>query len=883
MNAPTTSEKRQAMAEESRSGTVGRDDHQDRWPVVVAGAGPVGTSLALELGRRGVPTLVLEADVDTTSNPRCNTTNARSMEYFRRMGIADRIRRAGLPLDQATDVVYCTAILGEELTRFEFSTSEQILAGDAPEFADWPTPEPQHRISQIYLEPILHEELARLPSVELRRGSRVLGATQDDDGVVVRYLADGGEEREVRASYVVGCDGGASAVRRAIGAVMEGDGKAAEERLSVYFRSSELGAALAGRRPGWMYWWYGERLRGSFLQLNGDDLFLCHARVPEGMTPEELDEDEALVAAVGRPVEHEKIQVIRWTPRRLVADRFRSDRILLAGDAAHLWLPLGGFGMNTGIADAIGLGWRLAAVLDGWAGPRVLDDYEAERRSVGEATSIAALKIDRDMKQIGRDPEFHADSDRGRRLRTEAGGLIEAKDRQQWYSQGVQFGSRYVDSPGVAGPAGAGPRGAVEDITTYVPSVDPGTRFPHVWLADGTSVFDRLGPELTLVVVDAPELSHQAGALLDGARRLGVPVEQLDLSGAQLRDVYDRRLVLVRPDLFVAWSGDEPPADPAALFEALLGRAPTPTPPTSASRPDHPEETMTPTTAITDNPSIWVALMGQPLTIRQVQVGDWSTRVLEAGSGPETLILMHGVGGHLEAYARNIPAFAERYRVIAYDFPGHGFTTHATADLELSDYVDHLSGLMDVLGVERAHLNGESLGGWVAMKCAVAHPERVDKLVLNTPGGNLSVPEVRNRLRTLSQGAADDPSDERIRTRLEWLMADNATVTQELVDTRRTIYSRPGFSDSMRFIMCLQDQEIRARNMVTDDDLDAIDSTTLVVWTSDDPSGPAETGLRIAERLVNGRFELVRNAGHWPQWEQHADFNRIVVDFLAEA
>ncbi|WP_199435249.1 FAD-dependent monooxygenase [Qaidamihabitans albus] len=548
----------------------------DDWPVVIAGAGPVGTCLALELGRRGVPTFVLETELETTTNPRCNTTNARSMEYFRRMGIADRVRRAGLPLDHVTDVVYSTAILGDELTRFEFSASGQVLSGEAHEFADWPTPEPQHRISQIYLEPILHEELARLASVQLRRGAHVVGATQHGDRVVVRFRDTAtGEESEVHARYLVGCDGGTSVVRRSIGAVLEGDGKAAEERLSVYFRSSELGRELAQGRPGWMYWWYGEKLRGSFVQLNGTDLFLCHARVPEHMTPDQLDEDEVLVTAIGRPVEHEKIQVIRWTPRRLVADRFRSDAILLAGDAAHLWLPLGGFGMNTGIGDAVGLAWRLCAVLDGWAGERVLDDYEVERRSVGEATSQAALKIDRDMKQIGRDPEFHADSERGRALREEAARLIEQRDRQQWYSQGVQFGSRYVGSLGIVAPPGSGNDTAIEDIGTYVPSADSGARFPHVWLADGTSVFDRLGPEFTLVVVDTPELVARVTPLLDLAQGLGVPMTLLELTGPDILDVYRHRLVLVRPDLFVAWSGDEPPGDPGELLAALLGREET--------------------------------------------------------------------------------------------------------------------------------------------------------------------------------------------------------------------------------------------------------------------------------------------------------------------
>lgn len=279
-------------------------------------------------------------------------------------------------------------------------------------------------------------------------------------------------------------------------------------------------------------------------------------------------------------------------------------------------------------------------------------------------------------------------------------------------------------------------------------------------------------------------------------------------------------------------------------------------------------------------PSIWTALMGVDLAVRHVQVDNWSTRVLEAGSGERTVVLMHGIGGHLEAYARNVLALAEHFRVVAFDFPGHGWTTHTNRDLELPDYVAHLAGLLDTLEVERAHLCGESLGGWVAMKFAVSHPDRVDRLALDTPAGNLSLPEVRERIRSLSQAAADDPSAERIRARLEWLMADPTTVTDELVAARQAVYARPGFEVSMRHIMCLQDGDVRARNMVTDEDLAAITAPTLVVWTSDDPSGPAGTGLHIAGAVANGRFELIEDAGHWPQWEQAGVFNPLVVDFL---
>ena len=278
-------------------------------------------------------------------------------------------------------------------------------------------------------------------------------------------------------------------------------------------------------------------------------------------------------------------------------------------------------------------------------------------------------------------------------------------------------------------------------------------------------------------------------------------------------------------------------------------------------------------------PSVWSALAGLELSIRYVQVGEWRTRVLETGEG-EPLVLMHGTGGHLEAYAHNIVRLAERFRVIAYEYPGHGYTTHTTRDLELPDYVAHLDGLLDALGVDRTHLSGESLGGWLALKYAAAHPERVRRVVLNTPGGTMATPEVMERIRSLSQAAADDPTEERIRARLEWLMADPSPVTDELVDIRRAIYARPGFAESMRHILCLQDPEIRERNLVTDAELAAVTCPALVVWTSDDPSGPAAAGMNMAAKMPDARFEVIKDAGHWPQWEQSETFNALALEFL---
>lgn len=277
--------------------------------------------------------------------------------------------------------------------------------------------------------------------------------------------------------------------------------------------------------------------------------------------------------------------------------------------------------------------------------------------------------------------------------------------------------------------------------------------------------------------------------------------------------------------------------------------------------------------------SIWVGLLDVAHSVSFRDIGPWRTRIITAGEG-DPLLLLHGTGGHCEAYSRNLATLSRHFRVVTFDFAGHGLTTHATRDLQIDDYVAHTLGVMDELGITSAHLSGESLGGWVAARLAAQHPHRVRRMVLNTPGGTIVNPTVMDRIRTLSQAAADDPSDERIRARLEWLMADPASVTDELVAVRRNLYARPGFARSMRHLLCLQDVDIRTRNLLTDDELASITAPTLVVWTSDDPSGPAAEGRLIRDRIPGAEFAFIDGAGHWPQWEQTARFDALHLEFL---
>ncbi|PWU55461.1 alpha/beta hydrolase [Micromonospora globispora] len=279
--------------------------------------------------------------------------------------------------------------------------------------------------------------------------------------------------------------------------------------------------------------------------------------------------------------------------------------------------------------------------------------------------------------------------------------------------------------------------------------------------------------------------------------------------------------------------------------------------------------------------SVWSDLNQVKFSQGFLQAGPYRTRYLHTGDDSKPLLLLlHGITGHAEAYVRNLQAHGQHFNTYAIDFIGHGYSAKPEHPLEIEHYIDQIRQVMETLGAPTAYISGESLGGWVTARFAQLYPEKVERIALNTMGGTMANPKVMERLLTLSTEAANDPSWERVKARLEWLMADPAMVTDDLIKTRQQIFQQPDWKMACQMNMALQDLETRKRNMLSDDDLRAIKAEALVIWTTKDPSGPVDEGRRIADLIPNGRLAVIENAGHWPQYEQTAEFNRIHLDFL---
>ncbi|MFD1213448.1 FAD-dependent oxidoreductase [Arthrobacter sp. GCM10027362] len=536
--------------------------------IVIVGAGPVGLTAAADLDARGIRTVVIEQRAFLEApNVKCNHVSARTMERFRRLGFAHKIRNAGLPAEYPQDVAFRTTLTGQEITRIPIPARAFRYTSKLGPDTSWATPEPPHRINQKFLEPILMEHVAALPNVTLLNETTYTGFTQDASGVEATITNnDGRQRRTVRGRFLIGADGGRSAVRKQIGAKLSGDAVLSNVQ-STCIRARDLYGLMGGEKA-WGYYTFNPRRNGHVYAIDGEEVFLVHNYLTqEEAAADSVDRDWAIrtILGVDASFEYETLSKEDWVARRLVADRFRNNNVFIAGDACHLWVPYAGYGMNAGIADVLNLTWVLGAYLGGWADSGILDAYEAERLPITEQVSRFAMSHQRKIAQADIPAEIEEATPQGHKAREDLGAAAYDLNVQQFAAAGLNFGYSYTASPIISYDGEAAPAYSMGE---YTPSTVPGCRAPHFWLSDGISLYDELGPYYTLIVLDGED---GAAEFLDAAGGANVPVKVLCVDSKSAAPEYNHRFTLVREDQHVVWRSDEAPANAGNLVELLRG------------------------------------------------------------------------------------------------------------------------------------------------------------------------------------------------------------------------------------------------------------------------------------------------------------------------
>lgn len=545
--------------------------------VLIAGGGPCGLTLAIELGRRGVRCLLVDEKPGTAFNPQANATQARTMEHFRRLGFAHEIRALGLPADHPTDIAYFTRFAAHELARIVLPTAAEAVARVRSMTGSWSAAELPHRVSQKFVEQVLRRHAQAAASVDVRYGWRLEQFA--DDGQSVRATvrpAVGGVAQPVVARFLVGADGARSRVRQALGIGWSGVTGIEREFMggrmfALYLRAPAFLSVL--RHPkAWMYVSVNPERRAFMASVDGIAEYAFHAALRPGEQAEQWTADDArrvFGQAVGADVPIEILSMGTWLAgHALVAERFRQGRVFIAGDAAHLFTPTGGLGYNTAVEDAVNLGWKLSSVLRGQAPAALLDSYDAERRPLARRNTGYARTFADSVGSFVATAELEGASARGAAERDRAGRYLDAHARLEFDIPGVTFGGRYDGSPVIASDGVAPPP---DEPNVYVPTACPGGRPPHAWLDEDRSLFDLFGNEWTLLALGSGAPSTRP--FEEAAAATGIDLRIVRLPQASLRERYEAPLALIRPDQIVAWRGAGAEAAPDVLAR-VLGRLP---------------------------------------------------------------------------------------------------------------------------------------------------------------------------------------------------------------------------------------------------------------------------------------------------------------------
>lgn len=539
--------------------------------IIIVGGGPAGLMLANELGRRNVSVILLDQDSSTAINPQANATQARTMEHYRRLGFADEVRAEGLPPDYPTDIAYFTTFAGYELARFQLPSAGQAKDMVKKLSGSWSAAELPHRVSQMFVERVLHRNADKLASVDLRY-EHVVTAVADHGDHVTATAVHGGKEFTVSGRYLVGCDGPRSLVRQHLGIRYDGESGVQRDFVggdmhAVYLRSPHIYDTINGD-PAWMHVNVSVVRRCFFVAVDGKTEFVFHTQLKPGEDKDSISESQAramFAQCMGREIDFEIITRSSWTAGfTLVAERLKEGRMLIAGDAAHLFTPTGGLGYNTAIEDAVNLGWKLAAVVNGWGGSKLLDSYHPERHPGAVRNTNYARGFAESLGTYAPVAALEEATDEGEKLRAEAGAYFGNHGRTEFNIPGITFGTRFDGSPIIV-PDGTDP--PPDLVNEYVTSACPGGRAPHVWLEDGRSLYDAFGFDYTLLKLAG---ARDSSGLESAAAQSGVPLAVVKVPGDEVRDLYDADMALIRPDQSVAWRGNSI-GDPPALIDTVRG------------------------------------------------------------------------------------------------------------------------------------------------------------------------------------------------------------------------------------------------------------------------------------------------------------------------
>ncbi len=514
--------------------------------VLVVGAGPVGLAAAIELGTRGIRVLLVERNDRVGVAPRAKTTNVRTRTHLRRWGIADRLAaEAPFGVDYPNNMVFVTRLgpCGHELARFSNAFNASPNRDPRyPEHGQW--------VPQYRLEKVLLEKVRTLPSVDVHFETSFVTAAQDMESVTATLTSERDGEVEVRARYLIGADGGRSGVRELIGAKLEGR-HGLSHHYNIIFRAPGM-AEVHGFGPAAIYWQIGKDGFSAVGPMDKGDLWFFN---PGGAKPgASLSKDEAAALIrerTGIDLPFEVISADSWTASELLANSYGKGHIFLAGDAAHLHPPAGGYGMNMGVGDGVDLGWKIAAVLQGWGGPALLDSYEAERRSVHRAVLDEAM-ANYQIYVAPTPPEIEDDTPQGEAIRTKVGTSVQASKAREFATLGTVLGLCYTGSPVIVDDGTLAPE---HDSQHYTPSARPGCLAPHAWLRDGRSLYDLFGEGFALLAAESADAQDIAHAIAQ-AVELGVPLTVVQPECVGIATLYGAQLALVRPDQHVAWRGD---------------------------------------------------------------------------------------------------------------------------------------------------------------------------------------------------------------------------------------------------------------------------------------------------------------------------------------